>query len=489
MIKIRFVDSATAVASVRDTFCVIAPRRRLARGVNLGFRSREAGEWIAHLVRETSPGDLGALATSSTRAIPARMAVGVLPDDVSRHDSPARAEMIRRAVSGAGFGARGTHGLLILLDDPSHALAAANAVCRALPSFSLKSKREREAELQVAFVDADDRLVRLSNSERAVCEGAREMAALVDTPPTDLDPAHLAAAARRFLKGVARVKINEIVGRDLVAAKLNGIYGVGKAAVTKPRMLVATYAPRRATRRHIALVGKGVTFDTGGLSLKSPAHMTGMKADMGGAAAVLGAFRALAIAQCSARISLVLCLAENAIGPGSFKVDDVLTLHSGRTVEINNTDAEGRLLLADGVSYAARKLGATIVLDAATLTGAQLVATGLLHAGVVSNDGDLEELIVRTGRECGDLCHPLPYAPAYFKQEFKSAIADMKNSVKDRNNAPASAAAQFILNHVDDVKGLRYGHVDLAGPAFPSDRATGFGVALLYKTVLALAAE
>ena len=218
--------------------------------------------------------------------------------------------------------------------------------------------------------------------------------------------------------------------------------------------------------------------------------MEGMKSDMGGAAAVLGAFRALAGAGHRQRLTLLLCIAENAIGPASYKPDDILTLHSGKTVEINNTDAEGRLLLADGVSWAAREIEADIVIDAATLTGAQLVATGQLHAAIVSNDEALENLMVQTGRACGDLVHPLPFAPEFYKKEFASPIADMRNSVANRLNAQSSCAAQFVYWHMEDApnaKHRRWCHVDLAGPAFPKDRGTGFGVALLASAIEKLA--
>ena len=201
---------------------------------------------------------------------------------------------------------------------------------------------------------------------------------------------------------------------------------------------------------------------------------------------MLGAFAVLARHKVPGRLSLLLCLAENAIGPHAYKPDDVLTLHSGKTVEINNTDAEGRLLLADGCSYAARVLGADVVLDAATLTGAQGVATGDLHAAVVSNDEAVEAALLAAGRASGDLCWPLPFAPEFYRSEFQSPIADMRNSVKNRNNAQASCAGEFVHWHLDGTN-ARWGHVDLAFPAFRGDRGTGFGVALFVETVRRLA--
>jgi len=186
---------------------------------------------------------------------------------------------------------------------------------------------------------------------------------------------------------------------------------------------------------------------------------------------------------------MILCLAENAVDANSYKPDDVLRMHSGKTVEINNTDAEGRLLLADGVSWAARELQADVVIDAATLTGAQLISTGLVHAAVISNDAELEALAVAAGRASGDLCHPLPFAPELYRQEFSSPIADLRNSVANRMNAQTSCAAQFIYEHIADApraRTRRWCHIDLAGPSFPKDRGTGFGVALISRLVSAL---
>ena len=210
--------------------------------------------------------------------------------------------------------------------------------------------------------------------------------------------------------------------------------------------------------------------------------MSNMKCDMGGSAAVLGAFRVLAANGCKHKVSVILCLAENAIGPKAYKPDDVLRMHSGKTVEINNTDAEGRLCLASGVSYAARVLKADTVIDAATLTGAQMVATGLLHGALVSNDEDLEGRFVAAGKASGDLVHPLPFAPELYKSEFESAVADMCNSVRNRMNAQTACAAQFVYWHIEDT-GVKWAHIDLAGPAFPKNRGTGFGVALIAETV------
>ncbi|XP_069846153.1 probable aminopeptidase NPEPL1 isoform X3 [Dipodomys merriami] len=207
--------------------------------------------------------------------------------------------------------------------------------------------------------------------------------------------------------------------------------------------------------------------------------MAGMKRDCGGAAAILGAFRAAIKQGFKDNLHAVFCLAENAVGPHSTRPDDIHLLYSGKTVEINNTDAEGRLVLADGVSYACKDLGADIILDMATLTGAQSIATGKYHAAVLTNRAEWEAACVKAGRQCGDLVHPLVYCPELHFSEFTSAVADMKNSVADRDNSPSSCAGLFIASHIGfDWPGV-WVHVDIAAPVHAGERATGFGVALL----------
>lgn len=444
---------------------------------------------LRRLGADASPGDNGTVTGSLVDGKPLVHAeLAVLPDAGSRYNSPARAEAVRKCVREAKKpGARGW--IVAVLDDPSHALAVANAIGRALPTFDLKSgkSKARRAQTKVLLVDARGNSITPGKDVADIVRLNREAARLVDTPPTDLDPAGFAREARALLRGITGVRVQEIRGDNLLRKKLNAIHAVGRCARSEPRLLIATCGPASA-RPHIALVGKGLTYDTGGLHLKGRGSMETMKCDMGGAAAVLGAFAVLAKHSKGCRITALLCIAENAIGPAAFKPDDVIHAHSGKTVEINNTDAEGRLVLADGVSYAARVLGADIVLDAATLTGAQMIATGTNHAAVVSNDESLEELFVRCGRASGDLVHPLPFAPEFYRGEFRSPIADLRNSVKNRSNAQCSCAAQFIYEHLSGTE-VRWAHVDLAGPAFREDRGTGYGVALLASVVSELASS
>ena len=180
-------------------------------------------------------------------------------------------------------------------------------------------------------------------------------------------------------------------------------------------------------------------------------------------------------------IELILCVAENAIGRDAFRNDDIITLKSGRTCEINNTDAEGRLVLADGVARACEG-GADVVLDMATLTGAQLVSTGKKHGMVVSNDEKWEGRAVEAGKRSGDLVHPGLFVPEWWEGEFKSQVADSKNSVKDRMNAQSSCAAWFVYANLDEKwleDGGKWVHVDMAGPSVEGERGTGYGVGLV----------
>jgi len=281
------------------------------------------------------------------------------------------------------------------------------------------------------------------------------------------------------------------VGDALRRAGFGGTWNVGRGATVPPRLLHLEHAPPRSVKKGkrppltVVLVGKGVVFDTGGLHIKPRGGMEGMKSDMGGAAAVVAAFRVLVRERLPFRLHCVTPLAENAVGPTAFRPDEILTLHSGKTVEINNTDAEGRLLLGDAVSYAARDLKADVVIDAATLTGAQLVSTGKRHAAIVSNRERLEAHAVRAGRASGDLVHPLLFAPEFYQSEFKSEMADMTNSVKDRNNAQSSCAAQFVYSHMQELD-VPWLHIDLAGPAHVDNRGTGFGAALIAEVVRGL---
>ena len=481
--KISFAKDVVALLKGSDSLLVVAPQKTLRKLPKVLGKNLDA--LTSKLAKTLSAGDLGATATTLTNSPQARLTVGCLPDEVSRYNCKARPECIQRVVNAAKLSSKASNAVLFVLDEDAHALPAVNALARCFHMYSAKSggKRSRGG-VRIAAVNSKGEAIKIPRSTRDTADATREAARLGDTPPTEMNPEAMVREARKLLRGIKGVRCREIAGTRLLDNKLAGIHAVGRTAVKAPRLFIATYTPSRRTRksRHIALVGKGITYDTGGLSMKSPTAMTTMKADMGGSAATLGAFRIAAREARPHKISLLLCLAENAVGPTAYKPDDILTMHSGKTVEGNNTDAEGRIVLADGVSYAARVLKCDTIFDAATLTGAQLVSTGNNHAAIFSNDADLESRVVAAGYSSGDMVHPLMFAPELYKREFRSAIADMKNSVRNRSNAQCSCAAQFIYWHIEDTD-ARWCHIDLAGPAFIGERATGFGTALISEAI------
>ena len=431
------------------------------------------------------------------------IAIGVLPTQVSRHNDASGAHGLQEIAKGT-CGDGKTRRVVIASENESDFGSLVNALTRAFPVFSMKSKgsssseKEEETKPEPMVVALSGASEATSKKAKAISEAVELACRMVDTPPTSMDPQGMVDEALAAAKRVGGVKSQVWRDKELRRDGMGCIAAVGQSASTdgrEPALIRLTFVPKgvNASERPIALVGKGISFDTGGLSLKVGGSMPGMKADMGGAAAMLGAFEALA--KCSTEgtitlkqpLELLMCVAENAIGSGAIRNDDVITSYAGKTVELNNTDAEGRLVLADGVSYASKTLNATHLIDMATLTGAQMVATGSKFSGIVCNDDDFELLAVKCGKVSGDLAHPLPFAPEFFNSEFDSKVADMKNSVKNRANAQSSCAAQFVYNHVDDEwkeKGGKWLHVDMAGPStHDSGRGTGYGVGLLVSLV------
>lgn len=496
MTKLVFAKSVAAALEGKDVVLLLAPERRFKEGwIRRALPDVAWTRLVERAAKETEAGPKGtSVSTLNPEGSPTKIVLGVLPDQGSRHNSPSRAEAAAVAAAGAGLVGKGA-AVVVCLEEPGHALALASAVARALPLFSRATgKKDQPGPVSFVAVDPKGQATLLSAVDRATVERLRWAAQLVDTPTSELHADDFEKAVRQAAKGLKGVSVRAITGPALLQQGLGGIHAVGRAAIVPPRLLLVEYdgpkgkAPKgggRTPRLKVGLVGKGIVYDTGGLSLKPTTGMSGMKADMAGAAAAVASTLALAEAGEAVHVICAAPLAENAIGPDAYRNDDILTLHSGKTVEINNTDAEGRLLLADAVSYVARTYKPHVVVDMATLTGAQLVATGVRHAAVVSNREGLEALALRVGRESGDLTWPLPFAPEFFQDEFKSKVADMKNSVSNRMNAQSSCAAQFVYGHLADT-GVPWLHIDLAGPAFRDERATGFGVPLTVALVRGL---
>ncbi len=458
--------SALALLGRREFLLSADARRLLPADVN-------EATWEA-MVGRGEPGDDGNLRTTWRDAAPKRLMAGVLPEQCSRHNAPSRPWSITRLVQ--GMGAHGEVGIVLVLDDPAHAFASVMAVARALPSYSAASKQS-EVSVKVA-IRAPGPLPCGLDHLGIAADAVRRAAHWVDAPPSEFDTRAFVAEARAVARRHLGVGVHTVVGSELQQQGFGGLWGVGKAAESPPALIVLEYLPEGSQAPHEAWVGKGIVYDTGGLSIKSKTGMPGMKTDMAGAAAVLAAFEAAVRIGVDRRLTAVLCVAENAIGPLATRPDDILHMYSGRTVEVNNTDAEGRLVLADGVAWVTRHREPTRMVDLATLTGAQSISTGKRHAALYASDEGLESEVTLAGRASGDLVHALPYCPEFFRREFQSRVADMRNSVKDRSNGQCSCAAEFIRQHIvnHDVPWV---HVDMAGPSVRDGRATGFGVGLL----------
>ena len=417
--------------------------------------------------------------TTSTWVGANKVALAMLPESCSRHNSPSRAWAITAAcqsVVGPGKWS------IVALIDSQNATATAAAIAKAFSTFSAKSSTTIQRSIEVVLMGEDG--VIMDTKLNSLMAGVQYAASLFDRPTSSLNVSDFVAEAES-LTAIEGVSLEVIRGNELRDGGFGGFWGVGKAAQDPPALVCLRWSPKPNGPR-VAWVGKGIVYDTGGLSLKSKTGMPGMKGDMGGAAAVLGAFRVAVNQRAPYNISAVLCLAENAIGPDATRPDDVLTMYSGKTVEINNTDAEGRLVLADGVAWCAANERPDCIIDIATLTGAAPTSVGKSLAALYCNNEELENLAVVSGRECGELCHPLPYLPEFFRQEFSSSIADMKNSVKNRANGQSACAGQFIGNHLTD-QSIQWLHIDIAGPAWgQKKRGSGFGVALLNQISQAL---
>jgi leucyl aminopeptidase len=281
---------------------------------------------------------------------------------------------------------------------------------------------------------------------------------LVNEPPISLTPVRFAEIAKDTARESGfQCKIFE--QKELQEMGANAFLSVGKGSKTQGRMIHLTYAPRNA-RMHVALVGKGITFDSGGLSLKPEKGMEHMKSDMAGAATVLACVRAAKELALPLKITGLLMVTENMPDAGANRPGDVIRAMNGKTIEITNTDAEGRLALADGLTYA-QTLNPDYLIDIATLTGAQVVSLGRLLAGVVSNNEELTRQLVEAGEKSGELLWPLPLFEPY-RTLIKSDIADIRNA----SGIPEAGTIQAGLFLSEFITHPRWAHLDIAGPAW-----------------------
>ena len=309
---------------------------------------------------------------------------------------------------------------------------------------------------------------------------------LINTSASDLYPAEFVERAKTVEKYTEGLSIKVRNMKQLEKEGFMGHVTVGKGSSHEPHMITLEYKPAKHTSKdHLVIVGKGLTFDTGGLCLKPPKSMPEMISDMSGAATALAAIQAIATLKLPIRVSTVCCLAENAIGNKSVLPGDIFTAKNGKTVMVDNTDAEGRLVLSDGLAEAGL-IGATHIVDLATLTGAMVRALGYAVTGFFSNDDDLGLKVINCGEACCEKFWSMPLEEEY-ADALKDHFADLKNTGSD---AGAISAALFLQEFVPE--NTAWTHWDIAGTAFVDKKwkyteygATGFGV----QTLIQLARE
>ncbi|HUR51632.1 MAG TPA: leucyl aminopeptidase, partial [Mycobacteriales bacterium] len=359
--------------------------------------------------------------------------------------------------------------------------ALAEGLLLASYRFTRKDVEPRPLREITVVVSAPERLRPALDRVLAVVRATAAARDLVNTPPDVKSPSWLADQAVRLLKGLdVRVRDDAELARE----GWGGVLAVGQGSSRPPRVVEVTYDGGGA--RHLVLVGKGITFDTGGLSIKPNASMTTMKMDMSGAAAVLAAVRAAADLKLPVKVTAIACIAENMPSGAAQRPSDVLRQYDGTTVEVLNTDAEGRLVLADGLAYAVDKLAPDALVDVATLTGAMEVAMGKRVAGYFASDERLARQLEAASDASGERIWRFPLVEDY-RQALRSDTADLRNigDPKLKLQGGAITAALFLQTFTGEVP---WAHVDIAGPAWAvadddelTKGGTAFGVRLLVR--------
>jgi leucyl aminopeptidase len=352
--------------------------------------------------------------------------------------------------------------------------------------FVTDTSNGRRGSLKVEVVDATASQVKAL--DRGLCDGAvigraqSYARTIANRPGNVINPPTLAKAAVEMARGIKGLSCTVFDGRQLKAQKMGGILAVGSGSKSEPRLIILKYNPAKKPKKgtpRVALVGKAVTFDSGGISIKPSADMDQMKLDKSGGIAVLAAMKAVAELELPIQVWGLIPSAENLPDGSSYRPGDIVTTYSGKTVEILNTDAEGRMILCDALAYAAKQKFETIV-DIATLTGACMVALGQHKAGLMSNDDELIDRLEKAADESGENVWHLPSGDEY-AEDMKSKIADLRNTGPRWGGA--STAAAFLRQFVGEAK---WAHLDIAGmdimqkgTEYAAPGSTGFGVRLL----------
>ena len=384
-------------------------------------------------------------------------------------------EVLRRATGAAARALAGTRRVGLAL--PVHDAGSAGAVAEgallgayAYRRYRVASRAQHKDPVEAFTLVVDtprDKATKAAVARAGTVATAVHLARdWVNTPPLDLPPATFAAEAVTEARA-AGVTVEVLDEKSLKKAGYGGILAVGQGSSRPPRLVRAAYKAGRG-KPHLALVGKGITFDSGGLSLKPAAAMEWMKSDMGGAAAVLAAVTAIARLKLEINVTVYAPMAENMPSGTAQRPSDVLTTYGGKTVEVLNTDAEGRLVLADAIVRAGED-SPDVLVDVATLTGAQLVALGSRTSAIMSNDDGLRDAIGGAARAAGEQMWPMPL-PDELRASMDSPVADIAN-MGDKYGGML-VAGLFLKEFVAD--GLRWAHVDIAGPAWNESTPHGY---------------
>lgn len=353
-----------------------------------------------------------------------------------------------------------------------------------------KKLNEEKVNIKKVVIDTKETVERKKylSEIKAKLEGIFLVRDLVNEPANVVYPESYVNIIKNVFKGVKNVKVKILDAKDLQKLGMNLLLGVAQGSVKEPKVIIVEYKGNSKKKGFdLALVGKGVTFDSGGLSLKPSPYMEGMKGDMTGSATVLSSVLTMAKIGVKANVVAVGGLVENMPSGSAQKVGDIVRSMSGKTVEIIDTDAEGRLVLADVLYYAQTTYKPEYLIDMATLTGAIMVALGQSMSGIFSNSEKLAKALKESGGNTGDLCWVMPMGEE-FAENMKSNIADLRNLSKVRYAGSATAAA-FLENFVDDNK--NWAHIDIAGVDMATSRsyfadadtATGYGIKLLVDFV------
>jgi leucyl aminopeptidase len=397
---------------------------------------------------------------------PIVVAVGLGAMDDQR---PADPEALRRAAGAAVRSAAARAGqIAISLPARDEAEAEAVALGALLGRYTFTKYRTGIQPVQPELtLHAARDVSAAAGRARTLADAVTLVRDLVNTSPADLYPESFAARAEQVARA-SGLDIEVLDEKALADGGYGGICGVGQGSVRPPRLVRLSYT-RPDAARTVVFAGKGITFDSGGLSLKPSKSMETMKCDMGGAAAVLGAMQAIAALQPEVNVVGYLPLAENMPGGQAQRPSDVITIYGGKTVEVLNTDAEGRLVLADVLARSAED-SPDLIIDVATLTWAQLVALGTRISGIMGSDSDVCDGVVDASRRSGEPAWPMPL-PEELRKGLDSAVADIANVPNERFGGML-VAGLFLREFVPD--GIRWAHVDIAGPAFHEGEPYGY---------------